>query len=281
MKLTFFFGILLIGYTCLLSSAQNSTQAPLQSSPKNDLSAKEQKMGLPAQETNTVFPLSPLSTPKTDAAKGISCFMSVQSTQYIDAKGIRIALIIKNDTDHQIEIDNPLDSLDILLTNSQGWPLNLPASSPRFRAKVVGSESTKFHLSFEIEKVSIAEKKLSQQEIESLSFKLPKNTSCDISLKVQSILQPRDQVIPPTSITNPDGTHAKVSLEGRLKYDQENPPIVIDIPQGSYMVRIGFGLSMIDKNDNPVFLKSDLAKVQYLLPGKIPSSTPMLEKDQP
>ena len=279
MKLTFVFGVLFMGYTCLLASAQSSTQAPPQSSPKRDLSAKEQGMDLSAQKTNTVFPLSPLSTPKTDATKGISCFMSVQSAQHINAKGIRIALIINNNTGNQIQINNPLDSLDVMLTNSQGWPLDLPPSSPRFRAKVAGSESTKFHLSFAVEKVSIAEKELSQKEIESLSFKLPQNTSCDILLKVQFILQLHDQAIPPTSHTSPDGTHARVSLEGSLKHKQENLPTVVDIPHGNYMVRIGFGLSMIDKNDNSVFFKSELAEVQYLLPGETPLLAPMLEKD--
>lgn len=60
----------------------------------------------------------------------LNIYMDIDQRQALSNGGITLTMVIDNTSGRDTSIENPLDSLQILIQDEEGWPVRLPVSTP-------------------------------------------------------------------------------------------------------------------------------------------------------
>jgi len=110
----------------------------------------------------------------------------VEKRQVLSEKGLIITIILINGSQEDLTVSNPLDSLQILLQDEEGWPVKMPTGGPpRALINTRGDAPVEIVRPFKVEAIenSLHESGLIERVTDE-KFLLKKNTSYEFSIKI-------------------------------------------------------------------------------------------------
>lgn len=125
----------------------------------------------------------------------LQAVVEADKTQVQRGNGVSLIINITNTGRQAVTISNPLDYLSVSIANDKGLPIELPPSYSRFQVdgpkKADGDE---LHLPFEIKRVSLNRRTITQKEMQLHSFLLPPKTRLQIALSINRVVTSSKQV---------------------------------------------------------------------------------------
>ena len=113
----------------------------------------------------------------------------VEKKQPLSDRGLTITIILINESHEDLTVSNPLDSLQILLQDEQGWPVKMPTGGPpRALINTRGDAPVDIVRPFKVEAIenSLHEPDL-MERVTDEKFLLKKNTSYEFSIKILAV----------------------------------------------------------------------------------------------
>lgn len=183
----------------------------------------------------------------SDSLSNLEVAVESDQIQSVQSGGITQILYFANKGDRQIEILNPLDSIQVLVINKEGWPINLPSLPSKNRINKRGDEHIWQDGPFEVVKaISQGQEKIGA-DIYERTIRIPSGDHYKVIVKIARILP---------SSRKPEASPSTGQPPATVK--------AIKIPAGDYQVKFTIPVISTSGDNGSRLLQSDLIKVSLL-----------------
>lgn len=124
---------------------------------------------------------------ETNALQGIEFSLEVDETQKGKAKGIVATVMVKNHNDDEVTVLNPFETMQFLLVDAEGAPIDLPQKAPNLLLNRKG-KNWEWDVVFPISAYFENEHEVDPSKIENEILTIPANASLTAQFTINRIM---------------------------------------------------------------------------------------------